>query len=191
MFARPLAGIGLLLLAACSPGGNTIAGRAQGQGYISGDGRIERLDPDARTTVITLAGPTLTGAALNTGDWRGSVVVVNTWGSWCAPCNAEAPVLAAAATSYAKRGVKFVGVNLREDPPTALAFNRKFGLDYPSFDGDGPFAVQLKGKASATPTTLILDPQGRLAARISGEVDRATLTGLVDDVLAESKPGPT
>ena len=127
------------------------------------------------------------GHALDTADWRGKVVVVNTWGSWCPPCNAEAPDLQQVWQSFQDKDVEFLGVDIRDSPETGLAFQRKFGLTYPSLRWDGGgVLVQLKGKASATPTTLVIDRTGRLAGRVSGRADRSTLSGLVDDVLKES-----
>ena len=83
-------------------------------------------------------------------------------------------------------GVAFVGIALREEPATGLAFQRRFGITYPSVRWDGgKVLLQLKGKATAPPTTLVLDRKGRLAARVSGKVDASTLSGLVDDVRSE------
>jgi hypothetical protein len=84
------------------------------------------------------------------------------------------------------KGVQFVGIALREEPATGLAFERRFGITYPSVRWDGgKVLLQLKGKATAPPTTMVLDRRGRLAARVSGKVDAATLRGLVDDVRNE------
>ncbi len=177
----------ILSFAACSTG-NSVSDRAQSDGYIAGDGTIQKFSAESRDTVITLRGSALDGASIDSATWRGSIVVINTWGSWCAPCNAEAPDLAAISAKYGKSKVKFLGVNLREDPPAGQAFERKFNIKYPSLAWDGGRTlVQLKGKASSTPSTLVLDPQGRLAARVAGKIDRGTLTGLLDDLLVEAK----
>jgi thiol-disulfide isomerase/thioredoxin len=175
---------------ACSGGPDSIAAQAKqgsGKGYVAGDGTIEQIAVDQRTTGIAVSGTTLDGAPLDTTRWRGKVVVVNTWGSWCPPCNAEAPDLQRTWESFQGKDVEFVGVDLRDSPETGLAFQRKFGLTYPSLRWDGgSVLLQMKGKATATPTTLVLDRSGRLAGRISGRADASTLRGLVEDVLAES-----
>lgn len=179
-----------LAVAGCSTSSDSISAQAKqgsGKGYVAGDGTIEQISPGDRSTQITVFGTTLDGAALDTADWHGKVVVVNTWGSWCPPCNAEAPDLQQAWQSFQGKDVEFVGVDIRDSPETGLAFQRKFGLTYPSLRWDGgSVLLQLKGKASATPTTLVIDRTGRLAGRVSGRVDRSTLAGLVDDVLKES-----
>lgn len=190
----------VLMLSGCGAGGGgTVAAQARaddGKGYIAGDGTVQRIPPGERRTTITVSGITLGGEPLDSGTYRGKVVVINTWGSWCPPCNVEAPILQQAWTELKDRDVQFVGVNVREGPQAGRAFERRFAITYPSLAWDGgQVLVQLKGKATATPTTLVLDRQGRLAGRISGKTDRATLTGLVESVLAQAStaqatPGP-
>jgi thiol-disulfide isomerase/thioredoxin len=180
-------------LAGCSTGANTVAAQANagdGKGYVAGDGAIEQIAPDDRRTTIAVHGHTLEGAPLDSTDYRGKVLVLNTWGSWCPPCNAEAPGLQRTWAGFAGSAVQFVGIDVREGAAAGLAFQRKMKVTYPSLAWDGgAVLLQLQGKAAATPTTLVLDRQGRLAARISGEAQGSTLRDLVDDVLAE--PAPT
>jgi thiol-disulfide isomerase/thioredoxin len=179
-----------VVLTGCSEGGNTVAAQAQGQGdrgYISADGTVESIAVADRQTSIRVQGTTLEGKPLDTSSERGKVVVLNTWGSWCPPCNAEAADLQKVWQEQRSNGVQFVGIALREEPATGIAFQRRFGITYPSVRWDGgKVLLQLKGKATAPPTTLVLDKQGRLAARVSGKVDAGTLSGLVDDVRNES-----
>jgi thiol-disulfide isomerase/thioredoxin len=177
-------------LAGCSGGGgSTVAAQAKGagdRGYISSDGTVESIAVADRRTTIRVQGTTLEGRPLDTGADRGKVVVLNTWGSWCPPCNAEAADLQRVWQQQRRAGVAFVGIALREEPATGLAFQRRFGITYPSVRWDGgKVLLQLKGKATAPPTTLVLDRKGRLAARVSGKVDARTLSGLVDDVRSE------
>ena len=182
MRARAVAAVlaGALALTACSRGDGD-------RGYISEDGTVEAIAVADRKTTIRVQGTTLEGRQLDTQADRGRVVVLNTWGSWCPPCNAEARDLQKVWQQERADGVRFVGIALREEPATGMAFQRKFGITYPSVRWDGgKVLLQLKGKATAPPTTLVLDRQGRLAARVSGKVDAGTLTGLVEDVRSES-----
>ncbi|HSU73393.1 MAG TPA: TlpA disulfide reductase family protein, partial [Terrabacter sp.] len=115
-------------------------------------------------------------------------LVVNVWGSWCPPCIEETPALQKAwATVQAKgKKVEFIGLDKLEGPETGLAFLKANKVTYPSLAYDGGVPIlALQGKASATPTTLVLDGQARIAARVSGPVDTTTLLGLIDDVLTE------
>lgn len=179
-----------LLLGACSDDGTSIESQMRegdDLGYVAGDGRIEQLVPEQRSTTIELTGTTLEDEPWSSTEQTGQVVVVNVWGSWCGPCDAEAPDLVEVSQDYAEAGdpVQFVGVNHRDSIPNAQAFERKHGVPYPSLQDDGGRTLaQLQGLATARPTTMVLDGQGRLAARVNGQVDASTLRGLVDDVLA-------
>jgi thiol-disulfide isomerase/thioredoxin len=122
------------------------------------------------------------------------VVVLNTWASWCPPCRAEAPDLRRAAEAKAGKA-QFVGINIRDNPPAARAFVRTYRIPYPSLVDDGGSILMTLGDivpAQAIPSTIVLDRQGRVAARVIGQVRYSTLVGLVEDVLAEesgNRPG--
>jgi len=180
-------------LSACGADPNSIAAQARsgdGKGYVSGDGSIERVATGARSAPLALSGATLEGAPWKVADARGKVLVLNVWGQWCGPCVAEMPHLQQvwSALSKADRPVQFMGINSRDGVETAKAFLSANKITYPSLQDDGGGALlALRGKANTTPTTLVLDPQGRLAARVSGPVTAATLSGLVNDVLGEKR----
>lgn len=190
---RPLAAVAALglLLTACSDEGSSINEQMrQGdqKGYVAGDGRIEQLAPEDRSAVIELAGTTLEDEPWDSEEHRGEVVVINVWGSWCAPCDVEAPDLVEVSEAFTDAGepVTFIGVNHRDSVQNALAFERRHGVPYPSLIDDGGRTLsQLQGLATARPTTMLLDGQGRVAARVNGQVDASTLRGLVEDVLAD------
>ena len=179
------------LLAACGSDPNSIAAQSRsgdGKGFVSGDGSIERTAIERRDAPLALQGTTLEGRPWSLSQDTGKVVVLNMWGSWCGPCVAEAPDLQKAWTQVKTQGkpVQFMGLDFKEGPEAGAAFERKYQITYPSltYDGGRP-VLALQGKAPTVPTTLILDRQGRIAARVLGQTTAATLTGLVDDVLAE------
>lgn len=176
-------------------------------------GSIQEIPAASRTEPLTLSGPALGedldqseaeseaesttdsgkgSVTVDVADFRGSVAVVNVWGSWCSPCRAEAPVLREAASAYEDRGVRFLGVNVKDTPAAARAFERRYNITYPSIDDSvyGRAFLDLRGQvpASAIPSTLILDRQGRVAARVIGQISATTLRTLVDTVLKED-PG--
>ncbi len=157
------------------------------EGFVAGDGTLTVLPADQRP-----AAPALEGATLDGGTWRsdsatGKVVVYNVWGSWCAPCRAEAPTLVAASRRTTDRAV-FVGVNTRDlDKAAPRAFVRAFEVPYVNlYDPDGALLLKFSGQlpASAIPSTLLVDPQGRVAARIIGEVTETTLVDVIEDLAA-------
>jgi thiol-disulfide isomerase/thioredoxin len=106
------------------------------------------------------------------------------WASWCSPCRAEAPILVSLANKYTD--VAFIGILTRDNPANAEAFERRFKIPYPTVIDDS-ILIGFKGSlpANAIPSTVILDRQGRVAARISGVVTVASLTNLIERVSAE------
>ena len=177
----------LLAATACSstPGASSAV---PDKGYVSGDGSVRLVAAGSRTGPISLSGTTIDGKPLDLASYRGKVVVVNVWGSWCDPCQREAAALQSAWVARQSKPVQFVGIDIRDQPAAARAFARKKGITYPSLDGsDGSALLAVHGSLSpsAIPSTLVLDRQGRVAARVLGTVTRSTLTGLVDDTLAE------
>lgn len=188
--AAALAGFVLAGGAACSGGGNTIADQAKrgdDLGYVAGDGTVQQLAAAQRRAPVSLSGTTLDGKPWDLAGQRGTVVVLNVWGSWCQPCEAEAPHLEAAHAQYANSDqVSFMGIDVGEGPETGAAAAERWGLTYPSLsDPQRLLASSLDGLANATPSTLVVDTEGRIAARISGAVTSpGTLTALIDDVVA-------
>ena len=125
-----------------------------------------------------------------TVDGAGKVVVVNVWGSWCAPCVEETPTLQKVWTAYQAAGkpVAFIGVDIKEPADMGKAFLAAKGVTYPSISDQANESrpmLALAGKTPATPTTLVLDRQGRVAARVLGPVTESTLKALIDDAIAE------
>jgi len=177
-------------LAACSSDGNSItkqANQGDDKNYLAGDGTLAQLAPGKRGKPVVLSGKLLNGKAWSTKNYPGKVIVVNVWGSWCPPCKSETPDLQKAWVTLKKQGVLMIGVDRQEGPQTAAAYLKSAGVTYPSLRDDGGAAlVALQGKASATPSTLVLDQQHRIAARVSGPTTTATLTGLVHDVLSKA-----
>ena len=179
--------VATLLLAGCSATGADEPTRgADQQGYVGSDGALTRIAPDQR-----IPGPTVSGVRLgddkqtvSTADYPGKVVVINVWGAWCAPCRLEAPDLAEASRKRADTAA-FVGINVRESSPeTAQAFLRTFDIDYPHiYDPGAAQLVRFAGTLppNGIPTTLLIDRQGRVAARVVGVVSLTTLLGLIDE----------
>lgn len=166
-----------------------------GQGYISGDGAYTVIAADDRGAPISFEAPLDIGGTLSTDDLAGQVYVVNFWYAGCPPCRVEAPDLEALYQEFADEqggnGVPFIGINTRDAAAQSLAFADEFGVTYPSvLDAKGGAArLAFAGKISptATPTTLVVDAQGRVAARISGLVSEpSTLRAMIADALAEA-----
>lgn len=178
------------VVAGCSSGDGLP--EAGGQRYIEGDNTWSQIDEPDRGDPIAFTGEAVDGAAVDLADYRGRVVLLNTWFAGCAPCRKEAPDLEEVWQEYSARNVQFLGINTYDTANIAGAFQETFGITYPSVldASSGQAMLALRGVApQATPTTIILDTQGRVAARASGIVEPSTLTGLLDDAGAD--PAPT
>ncbi len=139
-----------------------------------------------RKPAPALSGSTLTNTPLSIADLRGKVVVVNFWGSWCAPCRAESAALEQVAQASASQGVTFVGVDERDTRPNALSFVKGHNVTYQSiFDEDGSLAAEWPA-AAGPPYTFIIDRQGRIAARFLGGVTPQDLQSAVSKVAGEA-----
>jgi peroxiredoxin len=157
--------------------------------YIAGDGTVTEFDSTQRPTFLPFTGETESGQMLDSNALEGQVVVMNWWYSACAPCRAEAPDLQALYEEFQDQGVQFVGVNVRDTAETALAFDRKFDIGFPSIIDaqSGAVSLAFQGVVSpqAVPTTLVIDKQGKVASRILGRIDSSILKTLIETVVAE------
>ncbi|MHA7146701.1 TlpA family protein disulfide reductase [Arthrobacter sp. TmT3-37] len=183
-----------LLITGCSAQNNSLAEQANAgdnKNYIAGDGSVAEYAPGTRSEPVDVMGELYDGTTVDSSQWVGDVVVLNVWYAACAPCRVEAPMLQTLSSSFAPEGVRFYGINVRDEKSTAEAFERNFGITYPSFvDRDGKLLLSLTSYVppQAVPTTLVLDRQGRVSARILGVADESTLKTLIADALAEDGP---
>ncbi|MBP2420820.1 TlpA family protein disulfide reductase [Microbacterium imperiale] len=160
------------------------------KGYIAGDFQVVEIPTADRGEPVVFEGVTETGETVSSDDYRGGVLVVNFWYAACGPCIVEAPLLEEVWQEYQDQGVAFLGVNTYDQPATALSFARDNNVTYPSVidvnDGRVKLAFAQVTPIQATPTTLVLDRDGRVAARVIGQLASASiLSTLVDDALAE------
>lgn len=157
--------------------------------YIAGDGTVTEFAVDQRPSFLPFTGETESGMQLSSEAFTGQVVVMNWWYSACAPCRAEAPDLQALYEEFSDQGVEFVGVNVRDTAATALAFDRNFGIGFPSVidaqSGSVSLAFQGVVSPQAVPTTIVIDKNGKVASRILGRIEASILRTLIKTVVAE------
>jgi thiol-disulfide isomerase/thioredoxin len=187
----------MLLLSGCGSSddgaGGGLAGPVADSGFVAGDGSIVILPVDDRPAAPDLAGPTPDGGTFRLVEHLGAVAVRNIWAPWCAPCRAEAPALAALAEEFDGRGVQFAGLDTRDSDVPARAFVERFAIPYPNvIDSDGRLQLLFADSLppQAIPSTVVIDPQGRVAARALGKVSEASLRGIIEQ-LAPSPPSPS
>jgi thiol-disulfide isomerase/thioredoxin len=143
------------------------------------------MEADVAHRQVELNGVLLAdGASWSSSSARGSVLVVNFWASWCGPCRVEQPELNRAARAYRGRGVKFIGINVRDSHGAAESYTDEFKTPYPSlFDQAALMAVRLQ--AVALPSTFILDRDGVVAYRLTGKTTVELLSARLDRLLSQ------
>ncbi|MFD3524738.1 TlpA family protein disulfide reductase [Streptomyces sp. NPDC058653] len=186
-----VASAAMLTLAAC--GGGATSGGGGDTNFVTNTGGVQTVAVADRQPVDEIAGETLEGKRLDVADLKGKVVVLNVWGSWCGPCRAEAPYFAKVAKETEAKGqeVAFVGLNTRDaNKGSAIAFEKDYGVLYPSiYDPAGKLIVNGFPKGSlnpqAIPSTIVLDREGRIAARSLKALDDKKLREMIDPLIAE------
>ena len=161
-----------------------------GKNYIAGDGTISEFPEPQRGEPIEFSGETVDGGDFESADSLGEVTIVNFWYAGCAPCRVEAPILEEVSQRFDGEGVTFVGVNVRDQAGTAASFEKTYGVTYPSIldveSGTAQLAFAGPVPPAAVPTTIVLDQEGRVAARVLGQLtDASILAAIIDSLLAE------
>ena len=160
-----------------------------GKTWITGAGSLEQVPPAQRGTPVDAAGEDLEGRPLDLADYRGRVVVLNVYASWCPPCRAEMPTVVELANGADPAEVAYLGVNIRDNASAARVFGENFGVEFPTFsDPSSAVLLALSDELGpySLPSTVVLDRRGRVAALLLGKIPGAvTVQDLVDDVAAE------
>ncbi|XVQ86614.1 TlpA family protein disulfide reductase [Microbispora siamensis] len=183
--ALAVAAVAVTAVAGCA-GGQAAQPRSGDTRFVAGDGRVEFFAAAQRHKAPVIEGKTLDGGTATLT--AGKVHVLNFWASWCAPCRAEAPTLKDIAATTKSKGVEFLGVNFKDLEASAQAYDRAVKPGYPSiYDQSGKVLLQFQGTVppAAIPSTLIIDSQGRIAARALGAVKYDDLLSAVTKVTDE------
>lgn len=182
----------LLALSGCatSDGLEGKFGQGTDPNYATGDGTILEIPEAQREAPVEFSGETDAATQVSSTDYAGQVLVVNFWYAGCPPCRLEAPDLQALNEEFADQDVKFLGVNVRDQAATSATTTRKWGITYPSIidANDKSVVLAFAGTVApnAVPTTLVIDKEGRVAARYLGYIESPSiLRTLIKDALAE------
>ncbi|MGW2745117.1 TlpA family protein disulfide reductase [Streptomyces sp. NPDC001450] len=183
-----MAAAAALTLSACGNGGTS--GGGGNTGFVTGNNGMSTVPLGKRATAPDLSGKTIDGKTLDVADYKGKVVVINVWGSWCGPCREEAKYFSKVSQAYEGKGVQFVGINTRDTSTTpAVAFEKEHGISYPSlYDPTGRLMLRFKKgtlNPQLIPSTLVIDKDGKVAARALEALDDTALLKMVKPVLAE------
>ena len=180
--------VGALLLAGCSTGEGAVDVNNGGEfRFVAGTPAGEVIPSDERASAPEFSGTLLDGGEFDSAELDGGIAVINFWGSWCAPCRVESPEFQEVYAEVRDRGVRFLGVNVKDTDQLARAFEDSFGIEYPSLDDPrGEVALAFRDyPANSIPSTIVLDAQGRVAAVYTGQVSQEDLRAVLDLLLAE------
>jgi len=160
-----------------------VGGMAAAAGYFANLWRIGGLGPaqapDAVTAILGSALTTLDGDPQTLAGFRGRVLIINYWATWCAPCREEIPLFVRLQREYGDKGVQFVGIAV-DQADKVRDFAKEFQINYPLLIA-GVEAVELSrqagNKAGVLPYTLMLDRSGRIAASLVGGISEQRMRG--------------
>lgn len=176
----------------CASGVDKLANQfrnGDNKNYVTGDGTALEIAAADRGKPVNWAGVTDQATVLTSQNLSGVVTVINFWYAGCAPCRAEAKDMQKLYEKFLPSNVQFVGVNVRDTAGTAKAFNRSFGITYPTLidNSTGTVVLAFTGVVSpqAVPSTLVVDRQGRVAARVLGRMESGTLSAMIQKVVVE------
>ncbi|MGY2083794.1 TlpA family protein disulfide reductase [Blastococcus sp. SYSU DS0539] len=177
------------LLTGCSTGADAVQVNNGGEfRFVAGTPRGEVIPEAERAAAPEFAGTLLGGGEFSSAELDGDIAVLNFWGSWCAPCRVETPEFQEVYADVRDQGVQFLGLNVKETSDQfALAFVERFGIEFPSiYDPRGEVALAFRDyPATAIPSTVVLDREGRVAAVFTAEVSQEDLRSTLDLLLAE------
>lgn len=177
----PVHALLLLVIAGCAP-------QQEGEGDDAAGSMLTRVPAAERQAAPDLAGSTLDGADIRLSDYRGQVVVLNVWASWCGPCRAEVSALSDSQRELGSQGVQVLGVDTEVQRDKGRAFQREHDLAYPSLHDPGSRKLSSlpRGYArQALPYTLFIDRKGRIAATYVSTLTEADVRDITRPYLAE------
>jgi thiol-disulfide isomerase/thioredoxin len=189
MIAAPIALAMVVGLAGCSTTASATNDQQTNYVALNGVGVLTVYAVGHRKLAPSVSGTDLAGSPLTLSQFAGKVIVLNFWASWCPPCRSEAAALEQVYTDTRVSGVQFVGVDIRENGVSdGVHFETNHHVDYPSFsDQASRIALDFRSTGVETPpTTIIIDRQGRIAARGLGEMTYTQLLSVVKQVAQAS-----
>ncbi|WP_137936859.1 TlpA disulfide reductase family protein [Chitinivorax sp. B] len=129
--------------------------------------------------------PGLDGKQYKLSEWKGKVLIVNFWATWCQPCRLEIPEFVELQQKYRNKGVQFVGIALDEQAAVAK-FSKEFGINYPTLLGEEQAMEMMRtagNKIGGLPFTAVIDRQGKIVSIAAGKLSKAKLEAAIEQVL--------
>jgi len=178
----------IAVLPGCTTGSDAVDVSNGGEfRFVAGTPGGEVIAESDRASAPAFTGVLLDGVEFDSSSLSGEIVVINFWGSWCAPCRLETPEFQRVYEEVSDQGVSFLGINVKDDRQLAQAFLDDKGITFPSlFDPRGEVALAFRDfPANAIPSTIVIDQEGRVAAVYVSVVDGAELRRVLDLLVAQ------
>jgi peroxiredoxin len=126
------------------------------------------------------------GKPVHFADYRGKVVLLNFWASWCGPCIEEMPRLSALQRAYAAAGLQVIGISMDDTAAPAKRLLARQPVDYPVVLGDAALG-ETYGDVLGLPLTFLIDRRGHIVARYKGEADLSQIKAKIKSLLAQPR----
>jgi thiol-disulfide isomerase/thioredoxin len=141
---------------------------------------VPRLAPDVTFT-------SLEGEVIRLAEQRGKVVILDFWATWCGPCRLEIPHFIALQNEYGPRGLRVIGVAVKDREDNVRLFAERSGMNYPTAMGDDA-AIAAFGGFTTIPTTFVVAPDGTIAACLTGYQDKQVFAELIEKLVPAARP---
>lgn len=165
-----------------------VLGSGQASSAFASSGDDALVPKEKRRGAPRLSLPDLEGPKRQLTQLKGKVIVVNFWATWCGPCKAEMPEFTKVHAEYRDRGVEFIGAanEARSSRDKVREFVRRLEIQFPIWLEASLDHLEAFGVGPGIPATVIVDQQGRVAARITGVTHALQLRELIDRLLLEA-----
>ena len=146
--------------------------------YIAG----RRAKP--KTTALDFTVTDINGRKLSLSDYKGKVILLDFWATWCTPCRAEIPHFVEMQQKLGPQGFQVIGISMDDEAKPVREFSRDYKINYPVALGDDKLA-QSFGGVLGLPVNFIIDRDGRIVGKYLGATETSVFDKAVGDLLAK------